>query len=358
MEFRRGSREGKGMSRIVRRFAAAAMLCAFASLAAIPATIAQEEAPSNVAPTGPRLDFPAGVVTDGSLIYVANSRNNTIDKIDLTSHGIALLAGQLFKTGSNDGSGASALFASPSGMTLAGGNIYLVDTNNSIIRRVTPGGQVTTVAGSPNLPGTDDGKGSVAHFNLPTQIASDPNGSRLFVTDSGSSTIRMISLPDMIVKTIAGQADSEGKTDGPASKSQFNRPRGISTDGKFLYISDTGNNCIRKIDLSSMNTTTLAGSGEEGSKDGAGTEAQFNNPGAMATDGTSVYLLDADNHAIRKIDANSGEVKTITQVNGHIGSGCTLSKDGHLLYFSDTTENAVQQADLSNGNVSPVYPTQ
>lgn len=346
------------MSRIVRRFAAVAVFCAIASLAAAPAITAQEEAPANQASGGPRLDFPSGLATDGSLMYVANSRNNTIDKIDLTSHGIALLAGQLFKGGSNDGSGASAMFAGPSGLTLAGGNLYVADTNNSIIRKITPGGAVTTVAGSPNLPGTDDGKGSVAHFNLPTQVAADPNGSRLFVTDSGSSTIRMITVPDMIVKTIAGQASSEGKTDGPASKSQFNRPRGVATDGKFLYVSDTGNNCIRKIDLSSMTTATLAGSGEEGDKDGAGNEAQFNNPGAMATDGTSVYVMDADNHAIRKIDANTGEVKTITQVNGHIGSGCTLSKDGHILYFSDTTENAVQQADVTNGNVSPVYPTQ
>lgn len=346
------------MSIIVRRFAVAAVLGAIASFAAVPATMAQDEAPSNVASSAPRLDFPAGLASDGSIMYVANSRNNTIDKIDLTSHGIALLAGELFKGGSNDGTGASAMFASPSGLALSGGNLYVADTNNSIIRKITPSGTVTTVAGSPNIPGTDDGKGSVAHFNLPTQIAADPNGSRLFVTDSGSSTIRMITLPDMIVKTIAGQASSEGKTDGPASKSQFNRPRGIATDGKFLFISDTGNGCIRKIDLSSMNTTTLAGTGEDGDKDGAGTEAQFNNPGAMATDGTSVYVMDADNHAIRKIDANTGEVKTITQVNGHIGSGCTLSKDGHILYFSDTTENAVQQADVSNGNVSPVYPTQ
>ncbi len=345
------------MSTMVRRFAAAALVCAlFASLAAVPAIMAQEG--TGAAPGGPRLDFPAGLATDGSVIYVANSRNNTVDKIDLTSHGIALLAGQLFKQGSNDGTGAAAMFSSPSGVALAGGNLYVVDTNNSILRKITPSGTVTTVAGSPNLPGTDDGRGAAAHFNLPTQIAVDPNGSRLFVTDSGSSTIRMITVPDMIVKTIAGQAGTDGKVDGPASKSQFNRPRGVATDGKFLFISDTGNDCIRKIDLSSMTTTTLAGTGEEGSKDGAGNEAQFNNPGAMATDGTSVYLLDADNHAIRKIDANTGEVKTITQVNGHIGSGCTLSRDGHILYFSDTTENAVQQADVTNGNVNPVYPTQ
>ena len=168
----------------------------------------------------------------------------------------------------------------------------------------------------------------------------------------------MIQLPDMIVKTIAGQAQTDGKADGPPNKSAFNRPRGIATDGKFVYVSDTGNDQIRKIDLSNMTTSTLAGTGEEGDKDGAGTEAQFNNPGAMATDGTTIYVLDADNHAVRKINAATGEVSKLTLVNGHIGSGCTLSKDGKILYFSDTTENAVQQVDTSNGNVSPTFPLQ
>jgi len=217
---------------------------------------------------------------------------------------------------------------------------------------------VSTVAGSANIPGTDDGKGSAAHFNLPTQIASDPNGSRLFITDTDNSIVRMIQLPDMIVKTIAGQPGTDGKADGPPAKSAFNRPRGVATDGKFVYVSDTGNDIIRKIDLSSMTTSTLAGTGEEGDKDGAGTEAQFNNPGAMATDGTTLYVLDADNHAVRKIEAATGAVTKLTLVNGHIGAGCTLSKDGKILYFSDTTENSAQQVDVSSGNVSPVFPLQ
>jgi len=78
----------------------------------------------------------------------------------------------------------------------------------------------------------------------------------------------------------------------------------------------------------------------------------------MTTDGTNLYVLDADNHAVRKIELASGTVSKVTLVNGHIGSGCTISKDGKIVYFSDTTENAVQQVDTSNGNVSPVYPPQ
>jgi DNA-binding beta-propeller fold protein YncE len=346
------------MSRNIRRLGTALIGCAIAVVAGLPAA-SRAQAPEAKIETGPRLDFPAGLATDGVSVYVANSRNNTVDKIDLAGHSISLVAGQLFKEGTADGTGATALFTSPGGVALIGNDLYVSDTNNSTIRKIAiSSGLVSTVAGSANIPGTDDGKGPNAHFNLPTQLAPDPNGSRLFLTDSNNSTIRMIQLPDMMVKTIAGQAQADGKADGPPTKSAFNRPRGIATDGKFVYVSDTGNNLIRKIDLSSMTTSTLAGTGEEGDKDGAGTEAQFNNPGAMATDGTTIYVLDADNHGVRKIDAATGAVSKLTLVNGHIGSGCTLSKDGKILYFSDTTENAVQQVDTSNGNVSPVYPAQ
>jgi sugar lactone lactonase YvrE len=344
------------MSNNIRRLGTALIGCAIAVVVGMPA-VAKAQAPQNN--TGPRLDFPGGLATDGQAVYVANSRNNTVDRIDLTSHTIALLAGTLFKEGSTDGTGASAMFSSPSGVGLAGDALYVSDTNNSIIRKISlPGGVVTTAAGAPNIAGTDDGRGQAAHFNLPTQIAVDPTGNRLFLTDTDNSTVRMIQLPDMIVKTIAGQAQTDGKADGPPNKSAFNRPRGIATDGKFVYVSDTGNDQIRKIDLSTMTTSTLAGTGEEGDKDGAGAEAQFNNPGAMATDGTNIYVLDADNHAVRKIIAATGEVSKLTLVNGHIGSGCTLSKDGKTLYFSDTTENAVQQVDTGNGNVQPTFPLQ
>jgi len=343
------------MSNHIRRFGTALMACALAVAVGWAGGAHAQEAGQ----TGPRLDFPAGLATDGTNLYVANSRNNTIDRIDLTGHSIALLAGQLFKEGTIDGTGAAAMFSSPGGVALVGENLYVSDTNNSTIRQIkVSSGTVTTVAGSPNIPGTDDGRGAAAHFNLPTQLAADPNGGRIFLTDSNNSTIRMIQVPDFVVKTIGGQAQSDGKADGPPAKSQFNRPRGIATDGKNIYVSDTGNNIIRKIDLSNFTTSTFAGTGEEGDKDGAATEAQFNNPGAMTTDGANLYVLDADNHAVRKIELANGTVSKVTLVNGHIGSGCTISKDGKIVYFSDTTENSVQQVDTSNGNVTAVYPTQ
>src|SRR5271165_7060551 len=137
------------------------------------------------AQSGPRLDFPAGLATDGRAVYVANSRNNTIEAIDAASKSLRIVAGKLFQQGSNDGSGDSARFNSPDGMTIVGQNLYLCDTNNSDIRQITVGGLVTTVAGQANISGSEDGTGPSAHFNLPTQIATD--GTSLYVADSGNS---------------------------------------------------------------------------------------------------------------------------------------------------------------------------
>jgi sugar lactone lactonase YvrE len=318
---------------------------------------AQEEAPANVAQTGPRLDFPAGVASDGVAVYVANSRNNTIVKIDIGSHAISLVAGKLFTKGSNDGKGDGAAFSSPDGLALVENALYVVDAENSDIRKIELGTQnVTTVFGTANISGSENGAGAAAHFNLPTQIASD--GKSLYVADTGNSTIRKINLADKVVTTIGGQAQSEGKDDGPAAKSSFSRPRGIATDGKFVYVGDTANQLIRKIDLSNKTTSTLAGqAGVEGMQNGTATEATFSNPEALATDGAFLYVADADNHAVRKISLADGKVSTITQVNGHIGSGLALSKDGHTVFFSDTTENAIQALDIASGNFMPVSPT-
>src|SRR6202041_3995669 len=306
------------------------------------------------AQSGPRLDFPAGLATDGRAIYVANSRNNTVEAIDAATKSLRIVAGKLFQEGSNDGVGDAARFNSPDGMTINGQDLYLCDTNNSDIRQISVSGTVTTVAGTANIGGTEDGTGSAAHFNNPTQIATD--GTSLYVADSGNNSIRRITLADFKVKTIAGQSGTSGKTEGGADKSLFTGPRGIAVDKKAIYVADTGNDIIRMIDISSLQTSALAGTGEEGDKDGPAAEAQFNNPGAICTDGAFLYVLDADNHSVRKIDLAAKTVTKLTLVNGHIGSGCALTSDGKQLYFSDTTENAVEVVDTSSGNVTTLFP--
>jgi sugar lactone lactonase YvrE len=332
-------------------------LVAAAAIAAIfgSAAPARAQVPTASVQTGPRLDFPAGLATDNRTVYAANSRNNTIVAIDVVSHSITNLAGTNFQDGSNDGVGPTARFNSPDGMALVNRDLYVLDTNNSDLRKINLDSHaVTTAAGTANISGTDDGHANAAHFNLPTQITTD--GQNLYISDSGNDTIRRLSLSDGMVKTIGGQAQTAGKVDGPLAKSQFNGPSGIATDGKSVWIADTGNEEIRKIDLSSMTASTIAGTGEEGNKDGPGAQAQFSNPGALCLNGTTLYVMDGDNHAIRKIDIGTNNVTTLTQVNGHIGSGCTITSEGKTLYYSDTTENSVQATDTSNGNFVPLYP--
>jgi len=352
------SRPGKAAPGFAAALAVAVILLFAIQAAAQPAAPATgpEGPPLATAPSGPRLDFPAGLDTDGSAVYAANSRNNTIARIDL-SGAISIVAGQLFKQGSTDGAGSKALFNSPDGLTIANGALWVSDTDNSDLRKVVLSTRVvTTPAGTANTSGAEDGHGGAAHFNLPTQLCTDGKGT-IYIADTGNSMIRKLSLADLDVTTIGGQApDGEGKDDGPAGKSKFNRPRGIATDGKFVYVSDTANNLIRKIDLSGNVTSTIAGSGAEGKDDGKGAAASFDHPEALAIDGTTLYVADADNHAIRKLGLADAAVSTVTLVNGHLGSGLAISKDGRTLYFSDTTENAIQQVDVSNGNVTPLYP--
>jgi len=331
-----------------------AAAAALAMLGVGASAMAQDLSAGVQSQTGPRLDFPAGLATDGRAIYVANSRNNTVEAIDATTKSLRIVAGKLFQEGSNDGVGDAARFNSPDGMTINGQNLYLCDTNNSDVRQITVSGMVTTVAGTANIGGTEDGTGSAAHFNLPTQIATD--GTSLYVADSGNSAIRRITLADFKVKTIAGQAGTSGKTEGGPNKSLFSGPRGVAVDKKAIYVADTGNDIIRKIDINTLETSTIAGTGEEGDKDGPALQAQFNNPGAICTDGAFLYILDADNHSIRKMDLNANTVTKVTLVNGHIGSGCALTSDGKQLYFSDTTENAVEVVDTTSGNFTTLFP--
>src|ERR1700724_562269 len=338
----------------MRVFANFKVILAAAAMLAVGASAIAQELQGLQAQSGPRLDFPAGLATDGRAIYVANSRNNTVEAIDATTKSLRIVAGKLFQEGSNDGVGDAARFNSPDGMTINGQDLYLCDTNNSDIRKITLSGTVTTVAGTANIGGTDDGTGTAAHFNNPTQIATD--GTSLYVADSGNSAIRRVTLADFKVMTIAGQSGTAGKTEGGPKKSLLSGPRGVAVDKKAIYVADTGNDIIRKIDISSLETSTIAGTGEEGDKDGPALQAQFNNPGAICTDGAFLYVLDADNHSIRKMDLNANTVTKLTLVNGHIGSGCALTTDGKQLYFSDTTENSVEVVDTPSGNVSTLYP--
>jgi sugar lactone lactonase YvrE len=202
---------------------------------------------------------PAGIVADSTgNLYVSDGTTNTVRKVTPAGES-TILAGATGEMGSADGTGTSARFRTPGGLALdSAGNLYVADTGNSTIRKITPAGVVTTLAGSANSNGSADGTGAAARFSGPADLAIASDGT-LYVADSGNHTIRQIT-PTGVVTTVAGLAGTQGSADGDGNTARFNNPRGITVDtaGK-IYVGDTTNNTVRAITLSPVNVTTLAG---------------------------------------------------------------------------------------------------
>jgi sugar lactone lactonase YvrE len=249
-----------------------------------------------------RFNLPTSVTVDAAgNLYIADSRNRRIRKI--ANDGlwtVTTIAGD-GTTDHADGAGTAARFKEPFGVTVdAAGNLYVVDSFNNRIRKIANDGPwtVTTIAGD----GTSDyadGAGTAARFDSPCGIAVDAAGN-LYVADTDNHRIRKID-PTGNVTTIAG-GGTNGHADGAGTAARFNMPYGIAIDAAGnLYVADTGNHRIRKIDPTG-NVTTIAGGGTNGHADGAGTAARFNMPYGVAIDATgNLYVADTENHRIRKL---------------------------------------------------------
>lgn len=247
-----------------------------------------------------RFNEPDGITTDsGGNIYVADMGNNVIRKI--TPEGeVSTLAGT-GAPGLNDGAADQAQFNRPAGIAAdSSDNLYVVDEGNSVIRKITPAGEVTTIAGT-GAPGFQDGAAAQAQFNTPHAVAID-SSDNLYITDSGNQRVRKINT-DGEVTTIAGNGVA-GYQDGPAVVSQIDTPHGIAVDSSTgdVFFADENNNRIRKINASG-NVSTYAGTGDADFEDGDGDEAKFKKPRGLAL-GLNKELLvcDFENQRIRKIE--------------------------------------------------------
>ena len=287
-----------------------------ASTYGLTTTFAGSGYPASVDSTGLAAAFnePAAIVIDAAgNLYVADSGNNEIRKI--TSGGVVTtIAGNINK-GSANGISIAASFANPLGITIdASGNLYIADSGNNLIRKMTAAGIVTTLAGSGAV-GAANGPGTTATFNNPCGIAVDLTGN-VYVADAGNNLIRIIT-PAGLVNTFAGSAFA-GATNGSGVNASFNNPQGLTFDATGnLYVADDGNHLIREIN-SSGTVTTFAGSGNTGYTNGALLSASFNEPDAAAFDATGdMYIADEGANMVRKITSN-GTTSTIAG-NGTIG---------------------------------------
>jgi ELWxxDGT repeat protein len=258
-----------------------------------------------------RFDSPGGIVSDNNGgFFVADSNNHVIRRVSATGM-VTSFAGSTQMFGSSDGTGSAASFRGPTGLAMKpDGFLVVADTQNSVIRQISPSGEVTLVAGSPGAVGSQSGTGSGARFFLPRAVAVDPQ-MNIYVADSNNHTIRKIDITGEVT-LFAGAPGQVGGVNGPKLNARFNNPRGIAVDpGGMVYVAEWGSHTLRRIDPAG-NVTTLAGmSGASGSTDGAGPGARFNRPWGMAFDlNGNLLVADTDNHLIRRVTPG-GTVSTL-----------------------------------------------
>jgi sugar lactone lactonase YvrE len=257
--------------------------------------------------------------------------------------------------GARDGKGTSASFSNMMGIAADdNGNLYVADSRNNMIRKISKDGVVTTVAGN-GLAGSADGKGDSASFFYPEAVAVDRNGN-LYVADTHNSLIRKIS-PEGIVTTLAGKR-IYNTIPGVDTVVRFDNPSGIAVDSSgYVYVADCGNDLIRKISPDGK-VQNFAGNGKKGAKDSSCLNASFYLPGGIALDSFgNIYVADTYNNMIRKI-SSSGLVTTIA---GRTSAGAANGKRSttsflHPAGLTVGPGGYIYVADVGNNKIRMISP--
>jgi hypothetical protein len=289
-----------------------------------------------------RFREPGGLALIGTNLYIADRLNNSIKVMDTSTYAVSNFAGSTAGgTGTGDGLGSAARFSAPLGLATDGTDIFVSDRNNHCIRRVTTAGNVSTLAGLCGTPNSGDGTGGAARFSSPAAIAVSTDLSKLYIGDTGNSTIREVIIATGDVTTIAGTLGSAGSTDGVGLAARFSTPFSFYATSTTLYSLDAGTELLRAIDLSTLSVSTVMG------KDSVTGTFTYGNTSLAAADcssssglggfGSTVYLSCDAYYPLRAIDTASSMVSAIAaKLSGDNYWGITGSKDGSALSTQDT----------------------
>lgn len=257
--------------------------------------------------TGTQAHFwePLGITYNNNTLYVFDGY--LIRSMNLTDYSVKTIAGSITQGYLDNSNPLSARFARTGGVAYAGTSLFIADSHNYCIRKYSVSGGVSTFAGLYASPAHVDASGTSARFYMPISLTTD--GTNLYVTDD--NYIRAIVIASGATTTLAGDV-TDGAVNGIGTSALFNGVSGIVYLNGILYICDTNNHAIRRLDLSTKEVTTFAGSfGSSGYTDGTGSEARFDGPYGICTDGTNLYVTDNINNNVRKIVISSQQVNTL-----------------------------------------------
>jgi ELWxxDGT repeat protein len=314
----------------------------------------------------------------GQTIQLLKDVNTTPPAASSHVESMLLAGGRIYISADDPVSGAElwsmaipSSFNTPSATAVdAEGNVYVLDTPNHTIRRISASGLVTTLAGRPGVAGGENGAGINATFRSPEGIAVDGNGN-IYVADTGNHAIRRINSLG-IVTTVVGSIGNQGTTNGTGANTRLRSPRGVAINaaGSVMFIADSGNHTLRRVTLTTTpatpalaetvtaNVSLMAGSAQvSGSDNGTGSGAKFNNPTSIVMDNSrTAYVTDTGNHTIRRV-TEGGTVTTLAGTAGSTGSqngtaaaalfnsprGIAVEPSGSNIYVADTANHLIRR---------------
>ncbi|HWE31009.1 MAG TPA: NHL repeat-containing protein, partial [Polyangia bacterium] len=294
------------------------------------------------------------------------SFNDAIVRVDAAGNGYQVVAGVEANIGYVDATGGAARFANPRALATDGnGTLFVTDPGNTTVRQVALAtGQASTLVGSPWLVDAD-GVGAAGRLHYPQNVVSDGNGT-LYIVETDTDLIRKYVIATSTLTTLAGRANRAGNDDGPGATAKFYNPMGACLDSGFLYVADSQNQTIRRVDVTSGVVTTIAGLVEQpGAVDAIGTNAQFNLPEDVKCDGAGhLYVADWRNDAIRRVTLANNNVDTvvgrlmIAGATDGVGGAArlyapvALALNATTLFIADAGNDSIREARLSDFNVT------